>query len=96
MLHALNELACDVAEGTEKALQAANHLLSYIACSPKPRIRLQASGMKLQADSDAAFHARPKARSRAGGYFYLGSSSSGLLNAPILASSCQGYQGSNG
>ena len=41
--------------------------------------------MILEIDSDAAFHVRPKARSRAGGYYYLGSSDNkNLFNAPIL------------
>ena len=84
MLHALSELACGAPEGAGKALAAASYLLSYIACNPRPRIRLHASGMILQVDSDAAFNARPKARSRAGGFHYLGSKSNDLLNAPIL------------
>ena len=67
MLHALSEIACDALDGAEKALEAATYLLSYIACSPRPKIRFHASGMALQADSDAAFQARPEARSRAGG-----------------------------
>ena len=84
MLHALSELARDATDGTEKTLEAATYLLNYIACNPKPRIRFRASDMILQVDSDAAFHARPKARSRAGGYQYLGSENYDLFNAPIL------------
>ena len=84
ILHALNDIACDVTKGTEKTLQAAVHLLNYIACNPKPRIRFQASDMILQIDSDAAFHVRPEARSRAGGFHYLGSRDNDLFNAPIL------------
>ena len=59
MLHALNEIACNVSKGTEKTLEAANYLLNYIACNPKPKIRFQASDMVLQIDSDAAFHVCP-------------------------------------
>ena len=96
IVHALNELACDASEGTQKALEAAIYLLSYIACSPKPKARLHASGMKLLAGSGAASHARPKGRSRAGGYFYLGSRSNEQLNAPIfaLAKATKGAMGS--
>ena len=84
MLHALSEIACDVAAGTEKILEAAMHLLNHIACNPKPRIRFRASDMILQTDSDAAFQARPQAGSRAGGCHHLGSKDNDMLNAPIL------------
>jgi len=40
--------------------------------------------MILQVDSDAAFNVRPKGRSRAGGYHYLGSKNNDMFNAPIL------------
>ena len=59
-------------------------LLNHIASNPKPKIRFQASDMILQIDSDAAFQVRPEARSRAGGYLYLGSRDNNLFNAPIL------------
>ena len=87
MLHALNEIACNVPAGTEKTLEAAMYLLNYIACNPKPRIQYQASDMTLQIDSDAAFHVCPQAQSRAGGYLYLGSRDNNLFNAPILVTS---------
>lgn len=87
MLHALNEIACNVSAGTEKTLEAATYLLNYIACNPKPRTQYQASDMILQVDSDAPFHVCPQARSRAGGYLYLGSCDDNLFNAPILVMS---------
>ena len=85
MLHALSEAACDASDGAEKALEAAQYLLSYIASNPRPKIRFHASDMILQVGSDAAFNVRPKGRSRAGGYRYLGSKSNDMPNAPILA-----------
>ena len=84
MLHALNEIACDVSDGAEKALEAAQYLLNYIASNPRPKIRFHASDMILQVDSDAAFNVRPKGRSRAGGYHYLGSKNNDMFSAPIL------------
>ena len=81
----MNEIACDASDGTEKALEAAQYLLSYIASNPRPKTRLHASDMALQVGSDAAFNVRPKGRSRAGGYHYLGSKNNDMLNAPILA-----------
>lgn len=84
-LHSLNDISCSAAHGTEATLAATEHLLNYIACNPKPQIRFSASDMILQVDSDAAFQVCPKARSRAGGYFYLGSKDNQQFNAPILA-----------
>ena len=40
--------------------------------------------MILRIDSDAAYLVRPEARSRAGGYHYLGSKDGTLFNGPIL------------
>ena len=39
----------------------------------------------MQVDSDAAFHVRPEARSRAGGFHHLGSRDNNLFDAPTLA-----------
>ena len=83
LLHALNELACQVTKGTTSTLAAATYLLNYIASNPKPRIRYYASDMILHIDSDASFQVCPQARSRAGGYHYLGSKDGTLFNAPI-------------
>ena len=83
--HSLNEIACSAATGTEATLAAATYLLNYIASNPKPRIRFTASDMVLQVDSDAAFQVCPKARSRAGGYHYLGSKDNEQFNAPVLS-----------
>ena len=58
--------------------------------------RLHASGAKLLIGSDAAFHARPKGRSRAGGYSYLGPRGNEQLSAPAfaLAKAARGAVGS--
>jgi hypothetical protein len=82
-LHALNELARKASKGTEATLAAATHLLNYIASNNRPRICYQASDMVLQIDSDASFQVCEQARSRAGGYHYLGSNDNQLFNAPI-------------
>ena len=44
----------------------------------------RASDMILQVDSDAAYLVCPEARSRAGGYHYLGNKDGQLINAPIF------------
>ena len=43
----------------------------------------RASDMQIQADSDASYLVAPKARSRAGGYHWLGSNDGTLFNGPI-------------
>ena len=84
VLHALNDIACDAAKGTERTLEATDQLLNCIACNPRPAIRHQASDVVLQVNSDAAFQVQPEARSRAGGCHCLGSKGDSLFNAPIL------------
>ena len=83
LLHALNELARKAANATEKVLAATNYLLNYIASNPTPKIQFRASDMILHIDSDAAFQVCDMARSRAGGYHYLGSKDGRQFNAPI-------------
>ena len=82
-LHALNELARTVSKGTSDTMEAAIHLLNYIATHNRPRICYKASDMILQIDSDASFQVCEQARSRAGGYHFLGSHDNTTFNAPI-------------
>ena len=83
LLHALNELARKAANATEKVLAATKYLLNYIASNSTPRIQFRAGDMILHIDSDAAFQVCDKARSRAGGYHYLGSKDGTQFYAPI-------------
>lgn len=48
-------------------------LLDYLATNPNTVIRYYALDMILNIHSDASYLSEPKARSRAGGYFFLGS-----------------------
>ena len=57
--------------------------LDYAATHPDVKNRYIASHMKIWVHSDASYHSEPKARSCAGGYFYLSSTS----NLPIDATS---------
>ena len=82
-LHALNELARTVARGTQETLAAATYLLNYVATHTRPRTRYRASDMILQIDSDASFQVCEGAKSRVGGYHYLGSKDYKEFNAPI-------------
>ena len=53
-------------------MQAITRLLDYAATHPDAAIRLQKSDMILYVHSDASYLSEPRARSRVGGYFYLG------------------------
>jgi hypothetical protein len=73
MLVALGSLAAAQAEGTQATMKALTHLLNYAATHPTITLRYHASGMLLRCHSDASYLSETKARSRAGGFFYLGS-----------------------
>ena len=53
-------------------MDAAIQLLNYAASNPDTVVRFYTSGMVLYIHSDASYLSEPKARSRVGGFFYLG------------------------
>jgi hypothetical protein len=69
---ALGTLAAAQTQGTAATMDAAIHLLNYAATNPDAQVRYHQSDMILYAHSDASYLSEPKARSRVGGYFYLG------------------------
>ena len=83
MLHALNDIASVMSKGTTTTAAAVQHLLDYARCNPDAEIIYRASEMILHTDSDAAYLVAPGARSRAGGYHYLGNRDHTLFNGPI-------------
>jgi hypothetical protein len=72
MLYALNDLATQTTKGTKKTMQALTHFLNYCASHPDAEIIFRASDMVLHNHSDAAFLVASEARSRAGGFTYMG------------------------
>jgi hypothetical protein len=72
LLMTLSDLASAQSKGTEATQRAAQKLLNYCATHPNPKIRYHASDMALKIHSDASYLSAPKARSRAGGHFFLG------------------------
>ena len=54
-------------------MKAVNHFLNYCASNPEAATLYRASNMILSIDSDAAYLVAPKARSQAGGFYYMGS-----------------------
>ena len=69
---ALSSIASAISTGTETTKQRVKQLLDYCATHPDTKIRFKASDMILRIHSDASYLSEPNARSRAGGYFYLG------------------------
>ena len=83
MLHALNDLASRQSNGTHQTLKAMLHFLNYAATLPDAQKVYKASDMILSIDSDAAYLVAPQARSRAGGFHYLGNLDGTLMNGSI-------------
>ena len=89
MTVALSTLAADQAHATEKTNKAIIQFLNYCATHPNAAITYKPSDMILHLHSDTSYLSEPKARSRAGGYFYLGNhpSKPNIHNGPILTPS---------
>ncbi len=75
ILMALSEISSQQAAPTENTMKCVNHFLDYMWTHPDAIIRYRASDMILNVHSDLSYLSAPKARrrSRAGGYFVLGS-----------------------
>jgi hypothetical protein len=72
MLHALNDLATQIATGNQTTVAAMTHFLDYCATHPNAELLYWASDMILKNDSDAAYLVAPEAKSWAGGHTYFG------------------------
>ena len=73
ILMALSEISSQQSAPTENTMKRVNQFLDYMWTHPDAIIRYRASDMILNVHSDASYLSAPKARSRAGGYFFLGS-----------------------
>jgi len=72
ILMALSEISSQQSAPTENTMKRVNQFLDYMWTHPDAVIRYRASDMILNVHSDASYLSAPKARSRAGGYFFLG------------------------
>jgi hypothetical protein len=72
MLVTINTIASEQAHATKNTMAAVTQLLNYCATHPDATVRFTASDMALKVVSDASYLTASKARSRIGGYFYLG------------------------
>ena len=73
MLVTLSKLSHMQSKPTQLTLRLIHHLLDYCATNPDATIRYTPSDMILKIQSDSSYLSEPKARSRCGGHFYLGS-----------------------
>ena len=71
LLTPISAIASQQANPTEETLQQTQQLLDYIATQEEAIITYSASDMTLAVHSDAGYLNEPKARSRAGGHFFL-------------------------
>ena len=76
MLVALGTIAAQQASATQATSRYVTHLLDYCHTHPDAKVRYHASDMILHIHSDASYNSEAKARSRAGGHFYLGNTTS--------------------
>ena len=81
---ALSTIASQQSNGTEHTAKAITKLLNYVATHPDATIQYKKSDMILRIHSDTSYLTEAKARSRAGGYFFLGNKDDAFINGPIL------------
>jgi hypothetical protein len=70
---ALSEISSQQATLAKNTMECINHFLDYMWTHLDAVIRYRASDMILNVHSDASYLSAPKARSRAGSYFFPGS-----------------------
>ena len=71
MLAALGSIATQQAKPTKNTMTKVKQLLDYAATHPHAAVTYRASEMVLAAHSDASYLSETKARSRAGGHFFM-------------------------
>jgi hypothetical protein len=83
----INVLASEQSKATAVTADKVIKLLNYCNTHPETKIRYHASGMILHIHSDASYLSEKEAKSRSGGFFYMGSSTNTdkkLTNGEIL------------
>jgi hypothetical protein len=82
MLVALGTITATQSKATDHTATAIVKLLNYAATNPNAVTRYKTSGMTLYVHSYASYLSEPKARSRAGGDFYLSDKPADPPSAP--------------
>ena len=73
ILHALSTIAPKQSKPTERTMKRVQQLLDYMHSNQNAVIRFRSSDMILNVHSDAIYLSSGSGRSRAGGYFFMGS-----------------------
>ena len=89
MLPALGSLATQQASTTENTMKKVKQFLDYAATHPAAIITYHVSDMVLAGHSDASYLSRTKARSRAGGQFFMSSDTANPPNNGSLLTTSQ-------
>jgi hypothetical protein len=87
LLMPINVLASEQSNATEITADKVIKLLNYCNTNPETKIRYHASEIILYIHSDASYLSENEAKSRAGGFFYMGSkdkTDKKLTNGAIL------------
>jgi hypothetical protein len=71
LLTPISTIPSQAAAPTEEMLQQTKQLLDYLATQEEAVLTYNASKMRLAVHSNASYLSEPKARSRAGGHFFL-------------------------
>ena len=71
LLCPISVIASQLATPTKDTMAQTKQFLDYVATQEEAVLTYNASNMKLAAHSDASYLSDPKARSRAGGHFFL-------------------------
>jgi hypothetical protein len=95
MLVVLGIVASNQSTGTHATAQALTQLLNYAAAHPDATVRYTASDMYLHIHSDVSYLSEAKARSRAGGTFFLSSKPHDPSTAPSPTATPPPYNGAN-
>ena len=82
----LSTIAAQQSNGTEQTAKAVTKLLNYVVTHPDATLHYKKSNMILHVHSDTSYLTERKARSRSGGYFYMGNNTNNFINGPILNS----------
>jgi hypothetical protein len=83
----INVLASEQSRATAVTADKVIKLLNYCNTHPETNVRYNSSDMILHIHSDASYLSEKEANSRAGGFFYMGSSTNtdkNLTNGAIL------------
>jgi hypothetical protein len=87
----LSTIASRLSKATATTMDAVRHLLDYCSTKHDAAIRYYASDMQLKIHSNASYLSEPCAKSRIGGYFFLGNNNydqcPSLSNGPLLCQS---------